>query len=908
MSTSDSGSPAQKRLRVSRACEQCRSKKIKCDGLQPTCSPCAGLSIQCSYGSSPKKRGLAPGSVSALEKSVKLLQRILGLLLVSVNSADKALIALIQQHATTLFEDSDDALRLTKAWKEGSVLEALEALQANGVDGLKCQRQLSDGKADSRTEVNESYARFRVELSPADNAEPNSSRNAKQTTRPITDNNAGATQQAGRESEVMQNTQSSNAGGGAENSGDGNSIRPNVHSSSFTGIPFIQQSPSDTAASNFGESFTNLQIPFSPANNSAVSSMSSTNPSYPYGPNTYVPQSGFLLPVPSPTSNVERTTVFPLLSRDKTPEICSIPSNSRFLLDIYFCYSHAWFPILDKYDILRLLHTINSQSAGLALNSVHPNKKALLYALLALASTQNDSVIAQQSKGNVSSPQQYSSSTSADLYVSAQKLLFDSKEYGLEHVQALLLLSIVSMSHMQLNTSWLLIGLAGRISSDIGLNAPESTPFAKRTWMGYLVLECMLSFWMERKPQVVDSDWGFSHIPEDGWEEWDVWKAIPQIETAEQGGGHEPAHIASVFNQLVKLSRIIRRIAIQSSDQLRQDPELESQRKTLLQQLRTWARELPQAYSLNTATYANSQQPAISSMPHTLNLHLLYLHALIRLHQPPILGYARPDDTSKTVKDSAIISTEVILESFKAHRSLGVAPCPFIHYVASIYHDPMVREGNDTAASRISKLYSAEFLILTAADGFEPGRALLRSTTAVNVAPSINSASSITNNPASEAQFIPSPSIMGGSSDGSGMMQDFYSPVNRRRQPPSMSLREEDLNASNIATFPIFPTQPAVSPDTLDDEFGMFDLPWSHNGIPEFIQNLGYVGVSPEAGIDMMNKPPTTNRDHTMMDRVGTPQHNIYAGRGLNTVLEQYLGDVLGAGNGNASGGQQQGR
>jgi hypothetical protein len=82
------------------------------------------------------------------------------------------------------------------------------------------------------------------------------------------------------------------------------------------------------------------------------------------------------------------------------------------------------------------------------------------------------------------------------------------------------------------------------------------------------------------------------------------------------------------------------------------------------------------------------------------------------------------------------------------------------------------------------------------------------------------------------------------------MMQDYYSSTGsmgtthiRERlppqQPPSMSLREEDLNASNIATsastglqplpFPMFqqkPQQSAVSPDTLDDEFGMFDLPW----------------------------------------------------------------------------------
>ena len=34
-----SSTPAQKRRRVTRACDECRRKKIKCDGMQP-CSHC----------------------------------------------------------------------------------------------------------------------------------------------------------------------------------------------------------------------------------------------------------------------------------------------------------------------------------------------------------------------------------------------------------------------------------------------------------------------------------------------------------------------------------------------------------------------------------------------------------------------------------------------------------------------------------------------------------------------------------------------------------------------------------------------------------------------------------------------------------------------------------------------------
>jgi hypothetical protein len=171
MSNSDSGPTAPKRLRVSRACEQCRSKKIKCDGIQPTCTPCASQSIRCTYGASPKKRGLAPGSVSALDRTVKLLQRVLGLLLVSVKGADHALVALVQQHAKALLEDAEDGQRLTKRWKEGIVLSTLQSLQEKGFGHLECRKLPSEEEtpqSPTLTDRNPRHARFSVHFTPAE--------------------------------------------------------------------------------------------------------------------------------------------------------------------------------------------------------------------------------------------------------------------------------------------------------------------------------------------------------------------------------------------------------------------------------------------------------------------------------------------------------------------------------------------------------------------------------------------------------------------------------------------------------------------------------------------------------------------------------------------------------------------
>lgn len=62
-----------KRTRVSRACDQCRVAKEKCNGSQPTCSTCFTSRRACTYTANVKKRGIQPGYIRALELALAYL-------------------------------------------------------------------------------------------------------------------------------------------------------------------------------------------------------------------------------------------------------------------------------------------------------------------------------------------------------------------------------------------------------------------------------------------------------------------------------------------------------------------------------------------------------------------------------------------------------------------------------------------------------------------------------------------------------------------------------------------------------------------------------------------------------------------------------------------------------------------
>lgn len=68
-----------RRIRLQRACDICRRKKIRCDGAQmpDRCSNCIALGFECSYVEPAKKRGPPRGYVESMEVRIEKMERLL---------------------------------------------------------------------------------------------------------------------------------------------------------------------------------------------------------------------------------------------------------------------------------------------------------------------------------------------------------------------------------------------------------------------------------------------------------------------------------------------------------------------------------------------------------------------------------------------------------------------------------------------------------------------------------------------------------------------------------------------------------------------------------------------------------------------------------------------------------------
>ncbi|KAF9923880.1 hypothetical protein FBU30_006090, partial [Linnemannia zychae] len=72
----DNAAPV-KRKRLTQACDPCRKKKIKCDGIKPSCANCLKLNGNCTYLPSMKKRGPRQGYIELLEKRLDKMEQLL---------------------------------------------------------------------------------------------------------------------------------------------------------------------------------------------------------------------------------------------------------------------------------------------------------------------------------------------------------------------------------------------------------------------------------------------------------------------------------------------------------------------------------------------------------------------------------------------------------------------------------------------------------------------------------------------------------------------------------------------------------------------------------------------------------------------------------------------------------------
>ncbi|CAG8528580.1 13543_t:CDS:2 [Acaulospora morrowiae] len=86
-----------KRQRISKACDSCRRKKVKCDGFQPVCGNCSSFNQECTYNDTTKKRGPPKGYIDAIETRLHRMEFLLGGLVHSSDPRAQAVLSELMQ-------------------------------------------------------------------------------------------------------------------------------------------------------------------------------------------------------------------------------------------------------------------------------------------------------------------------------------------------------------------------------------------------------------------------------------------------------------------------------------------------------------------------------------------------------------------------------------------------------------------------------------------------------------------------------------------------------------------------------------------------------------------------------------------------------------------------------------------
>lgn len=487
-----------KRQRVSQACDQCRSRRNKCDGKQPSCSVCLPLGRPCTYGSNPKKRGLPTGYVRGLEI-------MWGSIFLQIDGSQDAVAGLLKGadggklRAAMLGKDASTADELLDSWRKSAIAKEIENLLSGAENG--------------GGEKNESMA---------DLTSPVDLNNIKWQLPP------GAVAVNGTPSRV-----------------DGP-----VQSSSAWADDHVHQ------------------------------------------------------PVkPRPATESE------------------LPSHTFGLLETYFAYTHSWFPIIEKTDILRLSYS-NAPERAAHGGGHMSGHYAALWAILAYTSAQNKTTPVDLSMNSKSGGPELSP---AEIYQRARQYIPPEDEpYDIGHVQALLLLSLLQVAKRAWSAAWLFVGQAVRAASNLGItnrtNAEEdmrrSATVGKRhkhVGLGCFVLDTLISSRLGRKAYLSRMDaTRLGHLDEDGLEEWAPWipsSGVMNEMRGSQMGRKDPVHTLSCFNHLVTLMGIAS--DINTTIPRGFDPQ------PLAEELRAWHQRLPPHSQLSPHTTC----PA----PPILVLHLGYL-------------------------------------------------------------------------------------------------------------------------------------------------------------------------------------------------------------------------------------------------------------------------------------------
>lgn len=425
-----------KRQRVSRACDQCRAAREKCDGIQPLCFPCVSQNRPCTYAANPKKRGVQTGYIKTLEVALAWLFE-------KVPGCEDALENLLlheggQGQNLLVGKDSEKANRLHKRWRRSKVHREIDRILSGG--------DVSQSRVDKS--------------SPSDDED-------------------SETEQTGRTPRTLQ-----------------------------------------------GSTPTQAPLQFASA------------------------------PPPRLTYGTDPSAM--------TRRPIKLPFNHWRLVDIYFSYTHCWYPVLEKQDLLKTVYLYPDSGLDIEHMGPTPAAHAELWAAMALAAYQD----ASSAHPPTSSTPGVTFLSPDEIYVIARRLVpSEEGDFEIQHAIALLLLALINVGKGKKTCAWILVGLAHRIALDVSelhTNDERSSRRATAVLMGCYILDTLISVHRRGMPSLETAGIieGMS-IPEDNLDEWQPWAPCDGFGPSSRMSSRSPAYSLTTFNQLYDVFKFMRKRTLQ---------------------------------------------------------------------------------------------------------------------------------------------------------------------------------------------------------------------------------------------------------------------------------------------------------------------------------------------------------
>jgi len=292
---------------------------------------------------------------------------------------------------------------------------------------------------------------------------------------------------------------------------------------------------------------------------------------------------------PTPESN----TYFPGMVSPQVDGLLSVktklPEEHWRYLDMYFAYTHSWFPVVSKEAVLKTSYAY--PDTGLALSTfsnLQSGDHAELWAIFALAAFHQASLQSTSSH-----------STGCVEYAAISKSLIPMDPGAIEtaHINALLILSLIEIGKQNYATASLQIGTAARaIGSDdfASSQLPGGRERARaqrgaRTFYGCFVLDTLMGFHFRRLPSLrCDLLAKIEVVQEEGPEEYEPWKPcdnLPLQSYPPASTLRSPTLALSLFNQLIKLMVMLNTTVV--------DGALRRPTRTEPHILKSWLGQLP---------------------------------------------------------------------------------------------------------------------------------------------------------------------------------------------------------------------------------------------------------------------------------------------------------------------------